>query len=262
MIDSSPFPHRRANAAWAFAAGLDLLAAKPLGGSLAEARDIVRAARRHHRHVAVAQQMRYFPCFIMLRDMLARRAYGAVRAVEIRMALDGRGWRPGMQWRLSMTQPLLLEAAIHHFDLIRWCLGTEVDDVAAAAWNPHWSPFDGGATVAALMRTCEGVPVTYGATFAPGPGEALVRFDSGWRVTCDEAVITVHDGGVYVDGVETQTRSTPDPVSLDGLNLELFNVWLDARANGVDAPFSGEDNLASMAILDRALRSAAGRATR
>jgi predicted dehydrogenase len=205
--------------------------------------------------------MRYFPCFLMLRDLLAGRAYGAVRAVEIRMALDGRGWRPGTEWRLPMAQPLLLEAAIHHFDLIRWCLGTEVDDVAAAAWNPPWSPFHGGATVAALLRTRGGVPVTYGATFAPAPGEAPVRFDSGWRVVCDEAVITVHDGGVYVDGVETPTRSTPDPVSLDALNLALFNVWLDARAEGVTVPFSGEDNLASMAILDRALRSAAGRAT-
>jgi predicted dehydrogenase len=262
MIDSSPFPYRVMNATRAFAAGLDVLAAKPLGGSLADARAIVEAARTERRQLAVAQQMRYFPCFVAMRAILASGDYGSVRAVEIRMALDGRGWRPGTAWRLAMTDPLLVEAGIHHFDLIRWCLDTEVEDVAAAAWNPPWSPFRDNATVAALLRTRHGVPVSYRATFAPRPGQEPIRFDSGWRVTCDKALITVHDGGVYVDGIETTTKSTPEPVSLDVLNREMFDVWLDARADGCSPPFSGEDNLASMTILDRALRSAARRAAR
>lgn len=254
-IDSSPFFHRRANAEAVFGAGADLLAAKPLSGSFADAEAIVRAASAHSRSVAVAQQMRYFPAFLELRRLLQAGTYGRVRAVEIEMALDGRGWRPGTEWRLTLDHPLLLEAGIHHFDLLRWTLATEVDVVDAVEWNPPWSPFACGATVSAILRTTGDVPVVYSATFAPRPEQTPVRFDSGWRVVCEDALLTVVDGGLFVDGRPTTVASTPEPVPLEDLNDMVLETWLTARADGRPPPFDGADNLCSMAVLDRAVRA-------
>ncbi|MGW0358952.1 Gfo/Idh/MocA family protein [Nocardia nova] len=255
-IDSSPFAYRLENVQAAFAHGLDVLAAKPLASSFAEALTLVKAADCAGRTLAVAQQMRYFECFLRLRKLVSEEVYGAVRAVDIRMALDGRGWKPGTEWRLELDHPLLCEAGIHHFDLMRWCLAAEIEQVSAAEWNPSSSPFKTGASAHALLRTEHGVPVSYQATFSPAPDQPAVRFDSGWRVYFDRAVLEIRDGGIFIDGNEV-LASRPEPQPLERLNEEVLDAWSAARY-GNALPLSGTDNLKSMEILTRAVDSATG----
>ncbi|MFB6718602.1 Gfo/Idh/MocA family protein [Kribbella sp. NPDC056345] len=257
VIDSSPFRHRLANAEAAFAAGADFIGAKPLGISLTEAEQIIDAGQSAGRRVAVAQQMRYFPCFLALRRLLQSGDLGSIRSVRVRMALDGRGWAPGTDWRLELDQPLLREAAIHHFDLLRWCLSTEMTVVALAAWNPPWSPFTGDASVTGLLRTEAGAPIVYDATFAPAPDQTPVRFDSGWDVVCDGGRVVVHEGALSVDGQLVEpTSPQAEPVPLEILNEDLLRVWLDCKTADAVPPFSGADNLHSMTLLEQALRLA------
>jgi predicted dehydrogenase len=252
VIDSSPPPYRAENVVTGLAHGAHVLAAKPLGRSLAEASALVSAAATPGA-LAVVQQMRYFPCFTELRRLVTGGEYGPVVAASVRMALDGRGWVPGTAWRLRMDHPLLVEAGIHHFDLLRWCLGAELTVSGAVEWNPPWSPFRVGASVTALLTTEAGTPVRYDATFAPHPDAAPVRFDSGWEVVCRDALITVVNGGVYVDGTPTEVGPTDEPVPLEDLNQVLFAEWLAARDAGVAPPFTGADNLRSVALLDQAI---------
>ncbi|MEU9509342.1 Gfo/Idh/MocA family oxidoreductase [Micromonospora sp. NPDC048170] len=256
MIDSSPFPFHRANADRALAAGLDILVAKPVAPTAADATAMVEAAERAGRRIAVAQQMRYFPCFLALREVITAGVVGEPVAVTIRMALDGRGWTPGMQWRLAMAHPLLLEAGIHHLDLVRWCVG-EITDVAAVSWNPPWSPFtNGDATVSAVLRTEGGVAVDYRGDFAPAAGHPAVRFDSGWDVVCTGGTVIVRDGGLFIDGEQYKDVSTTaEPVSLEELNAALLAAWVEAGGTGTEVPFSGRDNLRSMAALQAAIDS-------
>jgi predicted dehydrogenase len=254
VIDSAPPVYRRDHALTSLAHGVHVLAAKPLGRSWAEAAGIVAAAGAGG-SVSVAQQMRYFPCFTRLRQLLSESRYGPVLAVSVRMALDGRGWVPGMAWRLAMDHPLLLEAGIHHLDLLRWCLGTRLHVLGGVESNPPWSPFRTGAEASLLLRTAEGVPVRYDATFAPRAGCATFRFDSGWEIDCADARLTVTDGAIYVDGAQLGPGPTPEPVSLDQLNRELLGDWLAAREEGRPAPFGGADNLSSMALLDQAVQA-------
>ncbi|TWV57417.1 Gfo/Idh/MocA family oxidoreductase [Streptomyces misionensis] len=256
VVDSSPPPYRRAHALVSLAHGARLIAAKPLGWSLKSAEDIVRAGPTPE-SVTVVQQMRYFPCLRALRELLDEGRYGPVTSVSVEMALDSHGWAPGMEWRVGMDHPVFLEAAIHHLDLLRHCLGTELNVVGAAEWNPPWSPFPAGGAVAALLRTGDGVPVHYEATLAPRPGRALVRFDSGWQVTCRDATLTVVDGGLFVDGEPTGVPATAAPVPLHDLNDRLLTDWLAALDAGRPAPVNGRDNLVSMRLLDQVMRAAA-----
>jgi predicted dehydrogenase len=254
VIDSSPAVHRRTHAQMSLERGIHMLVAKPLGLSWADASDIV-AASRAGGSVAVAQQMRYFPCFLALRRMLAESRHGPVVSVSVEMALDGRGWAPGTQWRLDMEHPLLMEAGIHHFDLLRWCLGTELRVVGGVEWNPPWSPFRTGSSVSILLQTSDGAPVAYNATFAPSAHAAPVRFDSGWRIECADACLNVTDGAIHVDGVLSGPGPSEGPVPLEDLNRELLAEWLTARDAGVPSPFDGVDNLRSMAVLQEAVKA-------
>jgi predicted dehydrogenase len=255
VIDSSPPPFRKAHALTTLRQDVSLLAAKPLGWSLATAEEIVAAGRWPH-SVSVVQQMRCFPCFAALRELLRAQPHGPVLAVSVRMALESHGWASGMDWRIEMDHPVFLEAAIHHLDLMRFCLGTELSVLGAAEWNPPWSPFKNGGAVAVLLRTREGTPVRYEATLAPREGEPLVRFDSGWEVVCQGARITVVDGGVFIDGECVGVPTTPRPAPLHELNSVLLAQWLRARETGRPVPVSGQDNLRSMRLLDEAMRAA------
>ena len=255
VIDSSPFPHHPAHLRRAVAAGLDVLVAKPMAPSLAEATEMVDRARAAGSRLAVAQQMRYFPCFLALRTLLATRVAGDPVAVRVRMALDGRGWEPGTDWRLRMRHPLLFEAAIHHFDLLRWVFGTEFTDVAALTWNPPWSPFTGDATAVVLMRGENGIGVDYSATFAPG-AEPAVRFDSGWEVLCTDGTLTVRDGSVLLDNRVLHAAEAPDPVSLEELNTVVLREWATATLARAEPAFNGADNLHSLALVEAAARAA------
>jgi predicted dehydrogenase len=250
VIDSSPPWLHLDHAGRAFSAGLDLLVAKPMAPSLQDATRMATAARSAGRSLAVAQQMRYFPCFVRLREELACGRWGNVVAVSVAMALDGRGWTPGSEWRLAMANPLLLEAAIHHVDLLRHCLGREVSGVQALTWNPPWSPFTGDAACSALLTTADGVPISYTATFAPGPGEPPIRFDSGWTLVCTGGVLTVEDGGLRTDGTWLVPPSV-EPVSLDTLNAALLADWLVSRREGAEPPFGARDNLLSLTVLQQ-----------
>lgn len=262
VIDSSPFPAHPGNAAAACAAGADLLVAKPMAPTLDAAREMVLRAREAGVRLAVAQQMRYFPCFAALRDALAAGLAGQPLAARVRMALDGRGWAPGMAWRLAMDHPLLLEAGIHHFDLMRFVFGTEFPAVSAVSWNPPWSPFAGDASVCAVMHAENGPVVSYDATFAPAPAVEAVRFDSGWEVVCSGGTLTVRDGGLYLDGTLIGGRPAAEPVPLEELNRALLADWRDARAGGAESAVSGQANLASLEMVAAAIDSSAGKEAR
>jgi predicted dehydrogenase len=260
VIDSSPFMYRLANAMAALETGAHLIAAKPLGRNLDEAHRMVTSAATAGRRLVVAQQMRFFPCFQELRALLQDGVMGRPRRVTVRMALDGRGWVPGTRWRLALDQPLLREAGIHHFDLLRWVLDDEISVVNLHASSPAHSPFAGPATVRARLRSDRGVDVLYDATFAPSPEEAAVRFDSGWIVECDDGLLEVRDGAVRIDEERwASTGPTDEPVPLESLNLGVMEVALANIAAGRDTgPLSGRDNLASMELLHQAVRRAEG----
>lgn len=253
VLDCSPFPNRERHSARAFEADAHLLAAKPLAATLEAGRSIVAHARRASRRVVVAQQMRYFPCFQHVRHLLQQGRIGKVQHCSVTMRLDGRGWVPGMAWRLAMDNPLLLEAGIHHYDLLRHVLSADLVMESTHAWRPAWSPFVGRSEVSAMLRTEGGVPVDYRGSFSPAADEAPVRFDSGWRIVGESATITVVDGGVYVDGEPDGPERSPEPVPLEVLNEALLNdLWAEQPTETALA-LEGESNVRSLALVQQSI---------
>ena len=148
----------------AIRAGLHVLVEKPLAMTLAEARAILDAARgRPDRVVMVNQNFRWRPHTLALR--------GAVR--------DGLIGRPGHMsiecrqpirrktidaWREEMAEPLLMDFAIHHFDLMRYLTGQEPREVVGTSFRPAWSWFAGNTAAVAVVTMEDGLVVSYNAT--------------------------------------------------------------------------------------------------
>jgi predicted dehydrogenase len=110
--------------------GSPILIQKPMGRTLREALAIARIVRARDLVAAVNFQLRFSPNVLALRDLLARRALGTVRDVEVRIVAD----TPWSAWDFLKGIPRLelLYHSIHYLDLLRALFG-EPDGVVGAA---------------------------------------------------------------------------------------------------------------------------------
>jgi len=113
----------------ALQAGKHVLCEKPLGLSLQECDDIIRAAEAAGRTLQVGHEMRHQGLYQRMKQRITA---GDVGDPQLMWCREYRGpMRPG--WRSSQlhTGGLLLEKNCHHFDLFNWMFAAEPLRVAA-----------------------------------------------------------------------------------------------------------------------------------
>jgi myo-inositol 2-dehydrogenase/D-chiro-inositol 1-dehydrogenase len=167
------------------AAGKHTFVEKPLALSLEEC-DLLseRASAAPSLGVMVGFNMRWHRLAREARERVRSGEVGEVKLVRtvftsgIRLGGDFAEWRKGR----ATGGGVLFELGTHHFDLLRFLLGTEVEEVYASSPPP-----DETATVAA--RTSGGAQVV--SAFSEGTGEnheVEIYGDRGWlRVACYRA---------------------------------------------------------------------------
>jgi predicted dehydrogenase len=194
------------------------------------------------------------------RRLLASGRMGAVGQVQIdfRLHYDFRG-----DFRETMDHPLILEMAVHHFDLIRWITGLEPVSVAAHTWNPPWSQFTGDASAACVFTMHGGARVLYSGTWHPR-GQ-LTDWNGVWRIECERGYLVVGRDIVRVyEGDDPHRAGSADDETLEPLvalpytdqAAVLMDVAEAVRA-GRPAPTTARDNLRSIAMVFGALQAAA-----
>lgn len=239
------------------AAGLDILAEKPLAGDVATAARYVRAAERAGRKLIVGLNFRYLPVTVALKNTLDE---GAVGQPEFARFTYER-WRDGMlphlnKYPLDMDHPMLWEQSIHHFDLMRHVYGQEPLRIDARTFNPSWSMYRGHANVAALIEFDGGMLVNYLGTWAGGVD--LLDFD--WRTDCSEGVLIQRE--MFGDLVAARRhdmgfRPVPmaphDPWITDA--AALLDMAVAAFRGTGPLECSGRDHLQSLLMLSASIRS-------
>jgi predicted dehydrogenase len=101
--------------------GAVVLIQKPMGETLADARDILAHCRRRRLLAAVNFQLRFAPCVIAARDVVSRGAIGELHDVEVRVTCH-------MPWELwtflfGIPRMEIVYHSIHYVDLVRSFLG-------------------------------------------------------------------------------------------------------------------------------------------
>jgi predicted dehydrogenase len=244
-------------------AGKHVLVEKPFAPSLAEARRAVETAEARGKILMVSQNYRFFPAPRAVANLIASGEYGPVGAVAVdfrRYATAAAGHR-----HHTLADPLLVDMAIHHFDMMRQILGQEGRLVSCHAWNPPWSPFTGDATAAATVTFAGGPVVSWrGSWVSPGP---KTSWGGEWRVECEggEIAWTSRDdtGGTTVDAVTIRRVGKKRPIKLELPPVEphgragALSAFAAAIESGTQPETSGRDNLGSLALVAAALASAA-----
>jgi predicted dehydrogenase len=255
----TPPAGREAQIAAACAAGLAILAEKPLADSVAAAEAHVASAAEAGVPLSVGLNFRYLAVTRALKALFAPDRLG--RPEFARFTYER--WRDGRQphlnkYPLTMGQPMLWEQSIHHFDLMRFVYDAEPVAIAARTFNPSWSMYSGDANVAALITFAGGLEVTYQGTWA-GNWQRM-RFE--WRTECRRGV------AVQADMFGDLGYALRDDAALTPVPVPSQQPWVDDAAalladfvghlrDGAALPCPGADHLKSLRMVEACILSSA-----
>lgn len=233
--------------------GLHVLTEKPLAMDMAEAAEIVRAARRAAGSVLmVDQNYRWRPQGQTLRRAIREGHIGRVVSATyefsqaiLRTTTDA--------WREQMPHPYLHDMAVHHLDLLRATTGLDCTEVVALGVRPPWSWYRGLPGVQALLTFEQDFHVSYAGTMV-GQGYA----------TPQEGIITLlGEGGTLRLEADSQVRLYRDKavavIPPEGMAFSdtayALREFLAAIREQRRPETHVEDNVRSLAIAAAAIRS-------
>jgi predicted dehydrogenase len=238
----------------AFAAGKAVQMEKPLAASMDDAKALVAAAEESGNLLIVSQNYRYRPPMIALRKLIQDGVIGDILHIQANCQEDMRLFYEATNFRYLMPHPHIIDMTIHHWDLLRFLTGQEVDTVYATSWNIPDSPYQTDAACAIMLRMADGTPVLYEGSSATH--RERTSWSSWWEFEGTKGRIWT-DGGVgdpHVDVVHLHIYGQ-DPVIVDNITIAesdrhgaLFAV-VDAVRGGPLPAHTGRDNLNSLATV-------------
>jgi len=265
LINVTPPVVHKPIALKAFRAGLHVLTEKPLADTPANCRAMVVAAARYRKKLMVSQNYRFRPWARTVRKVIDDKVLGVLGSCSIRFYK-----RPdfGRSYRVYMEYPLLVDMSIHHFDLVRYCLGVDPVRVYARGWNPRWSYFTHQAACQALFEMSKGVQLTYDANWVARGRET--GWNGDWRIECSEGsiwvseengkmVIKLDPGTGRAKGKRVKVKAKASPVKLvkmPATDQEYSLMEMVHAISGRRQPeTNGKDNLKSVAMVFAAIDS-------
>jgi predicted dehydrogenase len=167
----------------ALQAGCHVIGEKPMASSLAEARRMVRTAEKAGKLYMVSQSRRWDANHDRVQRTLAAGRLGKLTTVNCDFYIGAHfgGFRD------EMPSPLILDMAIHHFDLCRYMAGVNPVAVYAKEFNPHGSWYKGNVAASCIFEMSDGVIFTYrGSWCAEG---CHTSWNGDWRFIGDKGTL-------------------------------------------------------------------------
>ncbi|MCE5259774.1 MAG: Gfo/Idh/MocA family oxidoreductase [Chloroflexi bacterium] len=234
----------------ALCAGLPVLTEKPLADTMEAARHMTACSQETGKLLMVAQNYRYQPFVRKLHDLVRGGAYGAPGQVQLAFY---KGPHFG-GFREEMPYPLIIDMSIHHFDMLRYILGTDPLQVTGASWNPAWSWFKGDASCLLHFDFTDAVKVLYHGSWCSTGDET--SWSGDWRIECAQGVIVSRQDVVY-------EALTGEPLRLSALSAMplraqayLLDEFVRNIREGTRPATHSADNIKSLAMVFGAVEAA------
>ena len=271
FIDCTPAPCHQSSTIQAIQRGLHVLVEKPIAETMPTAIAMVKAAQQNRKKLMVTQQFRYQDQPRFLRRLLSEGAIGDIDHVIVEFQLQG--LMAG--WRQKMRHPLLMDMAVHHFDMMRYLLGHNAERVFARTWNPSVSNTQGDMNAFVWVDMEGGVKVNYTGAFAsPGTdtgwnGRWVITGSRGslvWNQKDDWGPVRIFPQHADLSQYRDQHFFTPLPeawgtpvwaesIGATGHHYDLYH-WRACIESNVEPETSGRDNLNTLALTLAAVQSA------
>ncbi|MEU4191001.1 Gfo/Idh/MocA family oxidoreductase [Kribbella sp. NPDC026611] len=233
----------------ALLSGVPVLCEKPLAETVRECLTMVAAAEVSGQLLMVSQSRRYFQAVQAFQRQLGELGKIGSLSCEFFKAPHFSGFRE------QMAEPLLVDMAIHQFDLARKLTGSEPVSVYCESYNPDWSWFDGNAAASAIFTFTDGTRFSFtGSWCAPG---LETSWNGNWRASTSGGT-AIWDGdnppvAEFTSGEALPAVLTDDPEEIAGSLVEFVH----AVRESVVPQSEVHSNVISVAMVEAAVRSAA-----
>lgn len=241
----------------ALEAGLPVIGEKPMADSMEAAGDMVRASKATGKLYMVSQSRRYLDGLVKNREALPQ--LGPLMGIYGQFFLGAHfgGFRD------EMESPLVLDMAIHHFDMARAIIGLDPVSVYAEEFNPSWSWYKGDACANCLFTMEGGVRFSYSGSWC-AEGNS-VDWNGHWR-TYSRDGWTYWTGGSHLEGMKVTARggfmAEMEGIPFSGTHSGLLEgiegslaEFLDALESGATPQGEASDNIKSLAMVFASLKS-------
>lgn len=243
VINVTPPQFHKAVSLEALDAGVPVLSEKPLADTRQTAQDIVDAANRTGVLHMVTQNYRYAPPTQTLKKALDAGVAGDIGALHVEFF---KGPHFG-GFREEMAYPLIIDMSIHHFDLMRFFLGSDPVRVFGRSWNPPWSWFKGDASAAVVLDFANGVKVSYDGSWCSQGRET--DWNANWRFECSKGVVAMVNSQVFTQ-LTGQEAVPVEPVVMERTGQAyLLHEFYEAVTQGKPAVTTCQDNIKSLGIV-------------
>ena len=171
---------------------LPILSEKPLADTWQASLDIYSAVTAAGVSMQVMQNYRYDHPMLTMRSVLRDGTLGRLNSLAARFATDYRQYAPapGAPYRPQFPHALLVEGAVHHFDMLRNLSGSDCLSLAGWDWSPSWSTSNWESCQMYVMTMANGVRATYEGSGAAA-GEQHSWHDESYRAECEQGTVSV-----------------------------------------------------------------------
>ena len=264
LISTPPWSHEEA-IRLSLDHGMDILCEKPIADTMEACARIATQVHRAGRKMALTMTHRFDQPNTTFRRELKSGACGRLDYLVFRLTGELRSYGAWGHFRHDMKDVMLIEAAIHHFDLLRDLVGADCETVYAKSWTPAWGEFAGDANVLAMMTFANGVRLTYEG--ASCNAVSINAYFKGYiRAECETGVLILSNGRVerhlYDSSRQRPVRREGEGETVTPVEQDKFgNVWLVDRFvrwldGGEPMETNIDSNLKAQAIAFAAIESA------
>jgi predicted dehydrogenase len=248
----------------ALAHDLHILSEKPIADTLAASLRIANKVKRAGKKMGVTMSHRFDQDKTTLRRELRSGRHGALDYLVCRFTCDCRQFGTWGSSRHEIPDPLMVEGAVHHLDILADLAGGECDTIYAQTWNPRWGEYAGDSQALVTMHFSNNIRAMYEGAKSNAIGL------NGWtreyiRAECEKTTLVLDRRQLeafpydpsrqWTEKVAGQGETIPliqQPKWANAWLIEQFVHWL---AGGESMETNVESNLQSVALVFAAIES-------
>lgn len=243
---------------------MDIISEKPIADTLEASLRIAAKVRRAGRKMGVTMSHRFDVDKTSLRQALRSGQYGALDYLMMRFTCDCRKFASWGKFRHEILDPLMVEGAVHHLDILADLADAHCESLYAQTWNPGWGEYAGDSQGLVTMRFANGVRAVYegantNAVGLNGWGHEYIRAECAeGTLIMDQRQIEAFD---YDPSRQTRYETQGKGRALPLLQQEKWsNAWLIEKfvhwlEGGEPMETNVDDNLQSVALIFSAIES-------
>ncbi|MDQ0676846.1 putative dehydrogenase [Arthrobacter pascens] len=240
-------------------AGLPVLGEKPVASTVAQGLSLAAAAEVTGQLFMVSQSRRYNVNLFAAKALAGGLGRLGILSADFFKAPHFGGFRD------QMDHPLLLDMAIHQFDMARFLLDADPVSVFCEEYNPAWSWYRGDAAAVASFEMSGGQRFVFNGSWC-SPGQET-SWNAAWRLGGEHGTVlwdgdnpptaslaSADIGAAGNTAVEEDQAVVEDPGTEVHGSLREFVM---ALRTGTPPMGQVHDNILSLAMVEAAIESAA-----